>query len=58
MKLDERAAAESNSHARFKRKEGSVVEKIAPMNCKSWMLKKEGKGVNAIQLLNLLLQPK
>ena len=41
MKLDERAAAKGNSHARFKRQEGSVVEKIAPMSCKPWMLKKE-----------------
>lgn len=41
MKLDERVATKSNSHARFKRQEGSVVEKIAPVNCKLWMLKKE-----------------
>ena len=40
MKLDERAATKSNSHARFKRQEGSIVEKTAPMNCKPWMIKK------------------
>ena len=41
MKLDERAAAKGNSHARFKRQEGSVIEKSAPMNCKPWMIKKD-----------------
>ena len=26
---------------RFKRQEGSVIEKAAPMNCKPWMIKKD-----------------
>ena len=40
MKLDERAAAKGSHHLRFKRR-GDVVEKIAPLNCKPWMLKKD-----------------
>ena len=41
MKLDERADTKSNCHARFKRQEGSMVKKVAPINCKPWMVKKE-----------------
>ena len=40
IKLDERLAAKGNNHARFKWQERSVAEKVAPLNCKPWMVKK------------------
>ena len=41
MKLDEREDTKSNCRARFKRQEGFMVKKVAPINCKPWMVKKE-----------------
>ncbi len=41
LKLDERAALKSKSHARFKREEGSPRNKLVPPTSKQWMIKKD-----------------